>query len=90
VPNAIPHAGRSAQTSAARDKSTRLLKLIGEAEVAIFQRFQELPENADSLEESRAMMAACDELLKLKSEGLSWPRVPGKRREARTDGQIPG
>ena len=65
----------------------KLLNLISEAEMAIFHRFQELPENADDLEESRAMLAACHELLKLKAESLGWPSLPGERPEARTDGE---
>jgi hypothetical protein len=61
----------------------KLLKLIGEAEMAIFQRFQELPANADGHEESQAIQAACDELLRLKSERLGWPILTGKCQEVR-------
>jgi hypothetical protein len=61
----------------------KLLNLISEAEMAIFHRFQELPENADDLEESRAMLAACHELMKLKAERLNSPSLPGERPESR-------
>jgi hypothetical protein len=59
----------------------KFLKLISEAEMAIFRRYEELPENADGREESLAMMAACDELQKLKCERFGWPSLPDKRRE---------
>jgi len=52
-----------------------LLRLAGEAELALFQRFQELPVNAAGHQETLAILAACEELLQIKitSEWLGWP-----------------
>jgi hypothetical protein len=63
----------------------RLLKLVGNAEEAIFQRLQELAVSRGGDAEKRAIQAACDNLLKIKTERLGWPSLPGARREARRE-----
>jgi hypothetical protein len=63
----------------------RLLKLVREVELAIFQRVQELPANADGDDERQAILAACGELLRIKTDRLGWPTWMGERREVRED-----
>jgi hypothetical protein len=63
----------------------KLVKLVGKVEDAIFQRLQELAVSGDA--EKRAIQAACDDLLRIKTERLGWPSLPGGRREAHREAQ---
>jgi len=63
----------------------RLLKLVGNAEDAIFQRLQQLAVSRGDDEEKRAIQAACDNLVRIKTDRLGWPSLLGARREARRE-----
>lgn len=65
----------------------KLLRLVGEAEAAIFQRLQELARTHDGDEESRAIHKACQDLLEIKTERLGWPGVVDERREVQADAE---
>ena len=62
----------------------RVAKFVSKAEGAIFLRLQELVVMPND-EESRAIRAACDELLKIKTQRLGWPIWVDELREAPTD-----
>jgi hypothetical protein len=62
----------------------RVAKFVSEVEGAIFLRLQELVVMPND-EESRAIRAACDELLKIKTQRLGWPSWVDELREAPTD-----
>jgi hypothetical protein len=68
----------------------RLLVRMGEAEHAIFQRLQVLAVSPDGDAEKRDLQAACDDLLRIKTERLGWPSLPGKRPEGQAEDQSEG
>jgi hypothetical protein len=61
-----------------------LLELVSEAELAIYRRLQQLVGSPYGYREKQDLQAACDELLRIRTERLGWPSLPGQRQEART------
>ena len=61
-----------------------LLELLSEAELAIYRRLQEIAGTPYGYQEKQALQAACDELLRIRTERLGWPSLPGQRQEVRT------
>jgi hypothetical protein len=69
---------------AMRENDTDVLtELVSKAEAAMFDRLQELASNPGGEEEKRAIQAACDDLLEIKTARLGWPRLRDKSREGR-------
>jgi hypothetical protein len=62
----------------------RLTDLVTTTEGAIFQRLQELAVIPGNDQEKRAIKAACDDLLDLKTRILGWPALMGQQKEVRT------
>jgi hypothetical protein len=64
----------SEQTLAETDPE-KLVALVGAVEEALVSREQELAHSPDDSDERNAMAQATEELLAIKTEKLSWPRI---------------